>query len=138
LAGQCSALLAQSIIRWPFVVDHQVELFRPLRTLLAEMPRLTTSMCSVFHGSTAFPEFAYENSLVCSESQSKGVGEKISDKRRSESSQRLGGREAFECDLAGPKGANFWHWGHNLRVRGGLCRLRTLGGLSGHFGQFEQ
>ena len=77
LAGQRSALVAQSIIRWPFVVDHQVELFRPLRTLLAEMPRLTTSMCSVFHGSTAFPESAYKNGLVCSESQSKGVGEKI-------------------------------------------------------------
>jgi len=53
-------------------MNHQVELFRPLRTLLAEMPRLTTSMRSVFHGSTAFPEFAYEKSLVCSESQSRG------------------------------------------------------------------
>ena len=60
LAGQRSALVAQSIIGWPFVINHQVELFRPLRTLLAEMPRLTTSMRSVFHGSTAFPEFAYE------------------------------------------------------------------------------
>jgi hypothetical protein len=76
LAGQRSALVAQSIIRWPFVVDHHVQLFRPLRTLLAEMPRLTTSMCSVFHGSTAFPEFAYEKSLVCSQfavSLSQGV-----------------------------------------------------------------
>jgi hypothetical protein len=54
-AGQHSALVAQSIIGWPFVVDHQVELFRPLRTLWAEMPRLTTSMCAVFHGSVAFP-----------------------------------------------------------------------------------
>jgi hypothetical protein len=36
-------------------MNHQVELFRPLRTLLAEMPRLTTSMRSVFHGSVAFP-----------------------------------------------------------------------------------
>jgi hypothetical protein len=55
LAGQRSALIAQPIIGWPFVMNHQVELFRPLRTLLAEMPRLTTSMRSVFHGSVAFP-----------------------------------------------------------------------------------
>ena len=54
-AGQRLALVAQSIIGWPFVVDHQVELLWPLRTLLAEMPRLTTSMRSVFHGSVAFP-----------------------------------------------------------------------------------
>ena len=60
LAAQRLALVAQSIIGWPFVVDHQVELLWPLRTLLAEMPRLTTSMRAVFHGSTAFPEFAYE------------------------------------------------------------------------------
>lgn len=61
LAGQRLVLVAQSIIGWPFVVDHQVELLWPLRTLLAEMlPRLTTSMRAVFHGSTAFPEFGYE------------------------------------------------------------------------------
>ena len=71
-AGQRSALLTESIIGWPVVVDHQVELSWPLRTLWTEMPRLTTSMRSVFHGSTAFPEFAYEKSLVCSESQSRG------------------------------------------------------------------
>jgi hypothetical protein len=34
-------------------------------------------MCSVFHGSTTFPEFAYENSLVCSESQSKGEAKRF-------------------------------------------------------------
>lgn len=50
-----------------------------------------------------------------------------------------GGREPFfERDLAEPNGANFWHSGHNLIVRGGLCRLRTFGGLSGHFEQLEQ
>src|SRR4026209_626702 len=63
-AGQRSALLTESIIGWPVVVDHQVELSWPLRTLWTEMPRLTTSMRSVFHGSTAFPKFAYKKSLI--------------------------------------------------------------------------
>ena len=37
------------------VYNHQVELSWPLRTVMAEMPRLVTSMCSVFHGKIAFP-----------------------------------------------------------------------------------
>jgi hypothetical protein len=55
LSGQGAALIAESIIRWPFITDHQVEFSWPLRTVTAEMPRLTTSMCSVFHGKVAFP-----------------------------------------------------------------------------------
>ena len=76
LSGQGAALIAESTVGRPFVMNHQVELFRPLRTLLAEMPRLTTSMCSVFHGSVAFPEFAHKKSLFCSEPQSRGAGKK--------------------------------------------------------------
>src|ERR1043166_4146370 len=64
LAGQRSALLAESIIGWLVVVDHQVELFWPLRTIWTEMPRLTTSMRSVFHGTTAFPEFAHKQNSI--------------------------------------------------------------------------
>jgi hypothetical protein len=55
LSGQGAALIAESIIGWPFITDHQVELSWPLRTVMAEMPRLITSMCSVFHGKVAFP-----------------------------------------------------------------------------------
>ena len=140
LAGQRLALVAQSIIGWPFVVDHQVELLWPLRTLLAEMPRLTTSMRSVFHGSTAFPEFACKKSLVCRESQSRGeqINIAVRPPPATEVAQRLRRRGVFERDLAEPKGANFWHSGHNLIFRGGLCRLRMLRGSSGHCGQFEQ
>src|ERR1043166_3467682 len=58
LAGQRSALLAESIIGWPVVVNHQAELFWPLRTIWDEKPRLATRMPWVFPGSTAFPEFA--------------------------------------------------------------------------------
>src|ERR1051325_6696021 len=55
LSGQGTALIAESIIGWPFITNHQVELSWPLRTVMAEMPRLATSMCSVFHGKVAFP-----------------------------------------------------------------------------------
>jgi hypothetical protein len=55
LLGQGAALIAESIIGWPFMTNHQVELFWPLQTVMAEMPRLITSMCSVLHGKVAFP-----------------------------------------------------------------------------------
>ena len=80
LSGQGAALIAESIIRWPFITDHQVEFSWPLRTVTAEMPRLTTSMCSVFHGKVAFPEFAHKESLVWSERQSRGARKEISAK----------------------------------------------------------
>src|ERR1043165_8477785 len=73
LSGQRAALIAKSIVGWPFITNHQVELFWPLRTVMAEMPRLITSMCSVFHGKVAFPFLSspIKKSLFCSESQSR-------------------------------------------------------------------
>jgi len=55
------------------VYNHQVELSWPLRTVMAEMPRLVTSMCSVFHGKIAFPFLSspIKKSLFCSESHSR-------------------------------------------------------------------
>ena len=55
LSRQRAALLAEPIVGRPFESNHQVELSWPLRTVMAEMPRLATSMCSVFHGKVAFP-----------------------------------------------------------------------------------
>jgi hypothetical protein len=134
LSGQGAALIAESIIRWPFISNHQVELFWPLRTVMAEMPRLITSMCSVFHGKVAFPFLSSPIKKVYFGGR---LSSRSAGKKRRIFQRRTGG-EAFERDLAGLNGANFWHSGHNLIFRGGLCRLRTLGGLSGHFGQFRQ
>src|ERR1044072_9847678 len=74
LSGQGAALIAKSIIGWPFVTDHQIELSWPLGTVMAEMPRLITSMCSVFHGKIAFPFLSspIKKSLFWREAQLKG------------------------------------------------------------------
>ena len=73
LSGQGAALIAESIIGWPFITNYQVELSWPLGTVMAEMPRLITSMCSVFHGKIAFPFLSspIKKSLFCSESHSR-------------------------------------------------------------------
>jgi len=42
------------MISWPGVGYYEVKLFRPLRTLRAEMPDLATCVRSVFHGDRPF------------------------------------------------------------------------------------
>src|ERR1044071_982842 len=82
LSGQGAALIAKSIIGWPFVTDHQIELSWPLGTVMAEMPRLITSMCSVFHGRVAFPFLSspIKKSLFCEGASVQGVQVKSGEK----------------------------------------------------------
>ena len=71
---------ADAITSGPLVDYHQVELSWPLRTVLAEMPRLITSMRSVFHGRVAFRFLSSPTRKVYfAASLSQGVGKVFSD-----------------------------------------------------------